>query len=178
MANQRLTDKSALAEPLNKADLLMCVDVSDTTGSAAGTSKKVLSKYVIQTDKLAVATAGLDLSSNPKLLVAAPGAGFAIQPLQIMIHCVFNSAPTTASNYLYVGFISADTTNYYARQRDFFKNASSDQTYFLGGNYSSNPATGIIDLTPDNKQLNIWTSVDLAGDWAMNIYTTYQIVKL
>tara|TARA_R100000655_G_C2915646_1_gene181361 strand:+ start:31 stop:567 length:537 start_codon:yes stop_codon:yes gene_type:complete len=178
MAGQRLTDKSALAEPLNSSDLLMCVDASDTTGSTAGTSKKVLNKYIIQTDKLALATADLDLASNPQTLVAAPSAGYAIQPLQIMFHCVYNSIPTTASNYLYVGFLSGDTANKYCSQRDFFRNATSDQTYFLAGNFSSNPSTGIIDATPDAKGLYLWTSVNLTGNWAMNVYTTYQLIKL
>ena len=178
MAGQRLTDKSAITEPLNSSDILMCVDASDTPGSAAGTSKKVLNKYIIQTDKLALATAELDLNANPQTLVAAPPAGYAIQPLQIMLHCVANSAPTIASNYLYIGFLSGDTTNFYARQRDFFRNGSSDQTYFFGGNYAANPASGVIDLTPSAKGLYVYTSVDFAGDWALNIYTTYQLIKL
>ena len=178
MANQRLTDKSELAEPLNSADLLMCVDASDTTGSAAGTSKKVLNKYIIQTDKLALATADLDLASSPQTLIAPPAAGFAIQPLQIMVHCVSNTIPTTASNYLYIGFISGDTTNFYARQRDVFKSASSDQTYFLAGNFSTNQAAGAIDATPNGKGLYLWSSVNLTGNWAMNVYTTYQLIKL
>ena len=50
MANQRLTDKSALANNTGTGDLFMVVDVSDTTGSSAGTSKKVDSQYIIQTD--------------------------------------------------------------------------------------------------------------------------------
>tara|TARA_R100000329_G_scaffold22313_1_gene21524 strand:- start:280 stop:567 length:288 start_codon:yes stop_codon:yes gene_type:complete len=95
-----------------------------------------------------------------------------------MFHCVYNSIPTTASNYLYVGFISGDTTNFYARQRDFFKNASSDQTYFFGGNFTNNPSTGIIDATPNGKGLYLWSSVNLTGNWAMNVYTTYQLIKL
>ena len=41
MAGQRLTDKSALTSNTASGDLFMVVDVSDSTGSAAGTSKKV-----------------------------------------------------------------------------------------------------------------------------------------
>ena len=52
MAGQRLTDKTALAEQTGSGDLFMVVDVNDTTGSAAGTSKKIDSKFVIQTDKI------------------------------------------------------------------------------------------------------------------------------
>ena len=39
MAGQRLTDKSALNNHTGSGDLYMVVDVSDTTGSSAGTSK-------------------------------------------------------------------------------------------------------------------------------------------
>ena len=44
MAGQRLTDKSALVTTPGTGDLLMIVDVNDTTGSAAGTSKKIDNK--------------------------------------------------------------------------------------------------------------------------------------
>ena len=54
MAGQRLTDKTALAENTANDDKLMVVDTSDTTGSSAGTSKKIDSKYIIQTDKVVV----------------------------------------------------------------------------------------------------------------------------
>ena len=54
MANQRLTDKTALEQQTSSGDLYMIVDVSDTTGSAAGTSKKLDSKFVLQTDKFSL----------------------------------------------------------------------------------------------------------------------------
>jgi hypothetical protein len=41
MAGQRLTDKTALEQQTGSGDLFMVVDVNDTTGSAAGTSKKI-----------------------------------------------------------------------------------------------------------------------------------------
>ena len=40
MAGQRLTDKTALTEQVGSGDLFMVVDVSDNTGSTAGTIKK------------------------------------------------------------------------------------------------------------------------------------------
>ena len=51
MANVKLTDKTALEEQLGSGDLFMVVDVNDTTGSSAGTSKKFDTKYLIQTEK-------------------------------------------------------------------------------------------------------------------------------
>ena len=49
MAGQRLTDKTALEQQVGSGDLLMVVDVNDTTGSAQGTSKKMDFKYLMQT---------------------------------------------------------------------------------------------------------------------------------
>ena len=42
MAGQRLTDKTALEQQTASGDLFMVVDVNDTTGSAAGTSKRLI----------------------------------------------------------------------------------------------------------------------------------------
>jgi len=74
MAGQRLTDKTALAEQTGSGDLFMVVDVNDTTGSAAGTSKKIDAKYIIQTDKFSLSNAEIKLLStaaSPKTLVGA-----------------------------------------------------------------------------------------------------------
>ena len=102
MAGQRLTDKTALTEQLASGDLLMTVDVSDSTGSASGTSKQIANKYVIQTDTLSLTASDLDLSSTPQTLVSAPGSGYFIQPLTITCIVTFVSIGTTQSNYLYI----------------------------------------------------------------------------
>ena len=66
MAGQRLTDKTALAEQTGSGDLYMVVDVNDTTGSSAGTSKSIDSKFVIQTDKFSLNNIPLHLINNYK----------------------------------------------------------------------------------------------------------------
>ena len=72
MAGQRLTDKTALEEQAGSGDLLMVVDVNDTTGSAQGTSKKMDFKYVIQTDKYSVTNQQVQsLHTDSKILVGA-----------------------------------------------------------------------------------------------------------
>ena len=48
MAGQRLTDKT-VTDRTASDDLYMVVDVSDTTGSAEGTSKAITADYVVQT---------------------------------------------------------------------------------------------------------------------------------
>lgn len=49
MANEKLTDKTALSSGSATDDLYHCVDVSDTTGSAAGTSKKQTAQNLLNT---------------------------------------------------------------------------------------------------------------------------------
>ena len=97
MANQKLTDKTELAEQAGSGDLLMVVDVSDTTGSSAGTSKKTDFKYVIQTDKISVSNAeAKSLDSTPKTLVGAL-SGYMITVYNVTI-LVTHASPNESSN--------------------------------------------------------------------------------
>ena len=55
MANEKLTDRTALAAGSAVDDLYMVVDVADTTGSAQGTSKQQTTQNVFNSlDNLAV----------------------------------------------------------------------------------------------------------------------------
>jgi hypothetical protein len=51
MADERLTDKTELQETPNINDFIHVVDVSDTTGSLDGTSKKVRFSYFFRGTK-------------------------------------------------------------------------------------------------------------------------------
>ena len=53
----KLTDLAALGTTPDSGDFLTVVDVSDTTGGAAGTSKKIEAEYIIQTDKITISNA-------------------------------------------------------------------------------------------------------------------------
>ena len=172
MAGQRLTDKSALANNTGTGDLFMVVDVSDTTGSSAGTSKKVDSKFGIQTDVLSV---NLDLNTTPKTIVSAPGSGKIIQPLTITFIYTYGSVAHVANNYLYVSYDSSSTSNYLVRQRDFIKNETADRTYIFGGG-DLTVGDGTCAASIDNKPLVVYSSVDLGGDGTIKCIVTYQTV--
>tara|TARA_Y100000385_G_C12947669_1_gene574064 strand:+ start:236 stop:760 length:525 start_codon:yes stop_codon:yes gene_type:complete len=174
MAGQRLTDKTALADNPTASDLLMVVDSSDTTGSAEGTSKSILNKYVIQTDSKNVS---LDLNSNPVNLVDAPGVGFIIQPITITAIVTYVSTGTTQANYLYISYDSSSTTNYLARQRNFFKDETASRTYIFSSD-GLTPSDGTYAGSINNKPLKIYANVDFTGDFTIQVLTTYQIVKL
>ena len=172
MANQRLTDKTVYAANLASGDKLMLVDKSDTTGSASGTSKQVDNKFIIQTD---IVTGNLDLLTTPLQLVAAPGAGFFIQPLVITVIYTYNSVASTTANNLYASYDTASPTNYIFSQRDFIRNESADRTYVLGAFIA--PSDGTFAGSIVNKKLLLHSSADLGGNGAFKVYTTYQVVK-
>lgn len=174
MAGQRLTDKTALAEPTASGDQLMIVDVSDTTGSSAGTSKKISAKYVIQTD---VVTGNLDLNTNPLTLVAQPGAGYIVQPITITVLYTFNSIASPTSNNLYINYDSSDATEYIVRQRDFIKDDAGHRSFQFGCD-GANLSNGVYEGSIENRALVMWASADLGGNGSFKVYVTYQIVKL
>tara|TARA_R100000664_G_scaffold398_1_gene1050 strand:- start:1084 stop:1611 length:528 start_codon:yes stop_codon:yes gene_type:complete len=174
MANVKLTDKTSLAQQTASGDQFMVVDVSDNTGSTAGTSKKVSAKYIIQTD---IVTGNLDLNSNPLTLVAAPGSGYIVQPLTITVLYTYNSVASTTVNFLYISYDSSSTTEYLARQRDFIRSDSADRSYQFGAS-DVNPSDGVYAGSIDNKALVMYTNADLGGNGSFKVYITYQIVKI
>ena len=92
MAGQRLTDKTALNNHTGSGDLYMIVDVSDQTGSTEGTSKKLDSKFVIQTDTVDMAASDFHtLATTPVTLVAVPGSGFATIPISCIVYVEYGT---------------------------------------------------------------------------------------
>ena len=183
MATARLTDKTNLASNADKADLFYVVDTSDTTGSSAGTSKKVLSKYMIQTDKISMSNAeiiALDdggASGEYKELIAAPGAGYMIVPLQATMICVGAGATESANIDLYMGFKETGTSQFWSYWRRFANTlaAAAVVTYSGNGTIST---TGAMPSTIANTNFKVWSGGTFNGGWGMDIYITYQIVKM
>ena len=181
MAGQRLTDKTALAEQTGSGDLFMVVDVNDTTGSAAGTSKKIDSKFVIQTDKISVSNAELVAlddgggAGESKTIVSAPGSGYIIVPLQTTIIATHAGSNETSNKSLYVGWDATQTLVYYTYWSRIMSAITSGTRTYLSG---ASAGTGSNPATIDNLPLLIWTNGTLNGGWSCDIYITYQIVKL
>jgi hypothetical protein len=179
MAGQRLTDKSALDENLASDDLLMCVDTSDTSGSSAGTSKKIDNKFVIQSDVQSLSSAqvnGMSVGGGQIELVAPPGSGYIVQPLFITCICTYVSSGNNGG-YLYVSNQAGQTGNYLVAQRDFYKLETADRTFMFGAAGTA-LADGTYDDTIDNLGLYAYSNTPFTGDWTMKIITTYQIVKI
>ena len=177
MAGQRLTDKTALGKPTDSGDLFHVVDVSDTSGNANGTSKKLEAKYMIQTDKVSVSNAEyLALNTTEKILVSAPGSGFAVVPLSDTMLYSEGSTPNIVSTSLYLGFKGISVKYYW----DFFKNWTTGTNvisyYFTGGQGGS----GVLDVSTDNQNFILWLGANptATATGTVEVYVTYQIVKL
>ena len=178
MASQKLTDKTALAEPTAKDDLYMIVDKSDTTGSSAGTSKKIDAKYIIQTDKVELSNADyLGLKTTAKTLVAAPGANNMIIPLSVAIQYTEGATQNTGTSALILGFKGISGTYYWDYFKNWTRNTSAVSYYFCGALRSG---SGVLDTSTENQPFLMWTSnsPSVGATGTAKIYVTYQIINL
>jgi len=174
MAGQRLTDKTALEQQTGSGDLFMVVDVNDTTGSSAGTSKKIDSKYVIQTDKFSLNNTEVQaLHTTPKTLIGAL-SGYMITPMAVTILCTYASSTESSSNNLNLGFEDNDTF-YWKQVRDIMNSKTTDITYCL----AASPGTsGACETSILNKPFICWANAAFNGGWTCDIYVTYAYTKI
>ena len=177
MAGQRLTDKTALDQQTGSGDLYMVVDVNDTTGSAEGTSKKIDSKFVVQTDKFSLTNAEVKLLSDgdsPKTLVGAL-SGYMPTIFNVTMLCTYAASTESSSNNMYFGFDSSTTSNYWASIRDVMNGKTTDITYTLS---AASPAGGAWSSTILNKPFIMWTDAALNGGWSFDVYVNYCYTKI
>ena len=179
MANQRLTDKTALTNHTGTGDLYMIVDVSDTTGSSAGTSKKLDSKFVIQTDKISVSSAefqAMDTSGGAgtfKTLVSAQGSGYAIVPLNVFVNATYTSG-SASNTTLYFGFISTSTLNYWSNTTRFMGTLTNTTYSFQSLSVSKGSFAGL----NDDKPFLMYAGNNFTEVISADVYVTYQVIQL
>ena len=177
MAGQRLTDKTALEEQTGSGDLYMIVDVNDTTGGSAGTSKKLDSKFLMQTDKFSLTNAEVKLlshSDSPKTLVGAL-SGYMITVFNVTILTTYAAATESSSNDLYFGFNSPFNSENWKQVRDMMNGKTTDITYVLS---ATPPAGGSCNSTILNKPFIMWSNAAFDGGWSCDVYVTYCYTKI
>ena len=175
MAGQRLTDKTALEEQAGSGDLLMLVDVNDTTGSSAGTSKKTDFKYVIQTDKFSLNNTEVQaLNTTSKTLIGAL-SGYMTTVFNVTVLCTYASATELSSNNLNFGYIDTDDNSYWKQIRDCMNGKTTDITYQIGADPSNN---GTCIQTILNKPFMMWSNAAFTGGWSCDVYVTYAYTKI
>lgn len=175
MANQKLTDKTALTEQAGSGDLLMVVDVSDTSSSAQGTSKKMDFKYVIQTDKFSLSNAEIQaLDSSPKTLVGAL-SGYMVTPISVTVLVTYASSTESSNNNLYFGFDTTNDTIYWATSSRFMGTKTTDRTYIFSAAQATHGVKGSSIL---NTAFSMWSNGAFNGGWSADVYVTYAYTKV
>ena len=175
MAGQRLTDKTALEQQPGSGDLFMIVDVSDSTGSSAGTSKKIDTKFLIHTDKISVYNAEvIDLHNNEKTLVGAL-SGYMITPISVTCLCTYAASTDNANKNLYIGYDDSTNTAYWDNSTRFMSGITTDTSFVFGGR-SAGGGTKTTSIL--NSPLVIWSNGAFNGGWSMDVYVTYCYTKI
>ena len=175
MAGQRLTDKTALDQQTGSGDLYMIVDVNDTTGSAEGTTKKIDSKFVIQTDKISVPNSDvIDLHTDEKTLVGAL-SGYMITPISVTCLCTYAASTESSNKNLYIGYDDSSDVKYWDNSSRFMGGLSTDTTFVFGGRSAGG---GTKEGSTINSPLVIWSSGAFNGGWSMDVYVTYCYTKI
>lgn len=126
------------------------------------------------TAKLTIATADvLHLNTTPIEIVAAPGAGYAIEVISASMKMVYNSATYATNTSLEL--ITAGATN--SQASTVIKNSASTIRRFADATtLASATATQLVD----NAALNVTVASGdpTAGDSDITVYCTYRIITL
>ena len=126
------------------------------------------------TAKLTVATADvLHLNTTPIEIVAAPGAGYAIEVISASMKMVYNSATYATNTSLEL--LTAGATN--SQASTVIKNSASTIRRFADATtLASATATQLVD----NAALNVTVASGdpTAGDSDITIYVTYRIITI
>lgn len=126
------------------------------------------------TAKLTIATADvLHLNTTPIEIVAAPGAGYAIEVISASMKMVYNSATYATNTSLEL--LTAGATN--SQASTVIKNSASTIRRFADATtLASATATQLVD----NAALNVTVASGdpTAGDSDITVYVTYRIITL
>ena len=175
MANLRLTDKTELTEQLYSDDLFHVVDVSDTAGSSAGTSKKVQARRLIVTTRAAFSNAEVqDLNSTAQDMFSPPAGYYAI-PISLTLFCEYAVATESSSKNLYVGYAGSGSTNYWDYIRDIMNSETGTRTYILGGGQPASDSAYVGDIS--GVSFKIWSDGAFNGGWTMKAYFTCTMIE-
>ena len=176
MANQRLTDKTELTEQIYSDDLFHVVDVSDTTGSSAGTSKKVQARRLIVTTRSSWSNAEVqDLNSTAQDLFSPP-AGYYVIPICLTMFCEYAAGTESSNNHLYIGYAGSGTTAYWDYGSRIMGGKTSDQTYQYSGGV---PVGGGLAYAGDISGVSFkaWSGGAFNGGWSVKAYFTCHMIE-
>tara|TARA_R100001369_G_scaffold92824_1_gene140201 strand:+ start:2543 stop:3109 length:567 start_codon:yes stop_codon:yes gene_type:complete len=185
----KVTDLAELAVAPASTDVLHIVDVGDTTGGPAGTSKKIQVSNLtggggagiltqVETTVSNADVLTMKYNDTPITLVAAQ-AGKIIVPTNINIVVTWGSPNESSSDDFRIGWDASTsvTTQYFSSLRDFMNGiASGIRSVVISPN---NTTFGtVLRETSENKPLQAWCTDVFNGGWSMKIYTTYYTITV
>ena len=178
---QRLTDKTSLASNPANDDLLMVVDVNDTTGSAEGTSKKILSPFVVGTEKVSVNnTEFQQLPTTGKKIVEKKGANTIVLPISVIVQYTEGATANTNSIRPTIGYIDGDSTYFWDFASKALMAPSNNGEWWIfqgrgGSDKGVSASTTII-----NTDLYFYTQAPatIFATGTLDIWTTYRVIDV
>lgn len=179
MAGQRLTDKTEL-DDLAAGDLFMAVDVSDTTGSADGTSKKIKAQSLIVTEKVSIDNATFhNLNTTGVKLVTEGSATDVIVPLSVYMAYTEGVTASTNTHGAYIGYDDGNITYYWYTNKFLFTSPNYNGNNWVLTNY--NNVKGVLPgSTLGGKALYFYfTGAPTAGaTGTVDVWTTYKMIDI
>jgi len=173
MAGQRLTDKGTFGTtPIDWADLLMGVDISDTTGSADGTSKSLKAQRLITTVTSSLDNAAVqDLDSTP-LDLFNPGTGFIVLPIAVTIVTAYAASTESSNNSLYIGYDATQVASHWDWSSRFMGGLTTSTCFVFTGTANTK---GVNAATIESLPLRMWSNAAFNGGWTCDVYATVSV---
>ena len=181
MANQKVSDLSALGGTPANDDVLYIVDTSATASKKVTYANLVAGAGgTVVTTKVSINNASvLDLKyDDTPITLKAAEAGKIIVPVKAIIVATHAGSNESSSDDLRMGWSASDSTTsqYWASARDFMNGVSSgtiSQAWSgqIGGGLSNSMTFSLTD-----KPFQVWCSDVFNGGWSMDVYFSYYMV--
>ena len=181
MANQKVSDLTALGGTPANDDVLYIVDTSATASKKVTYANLVAGAGgTVVSTKVSINNASvLDMKyDDTPITLKAAEAGKIIVPVSAVIVATHAGANESSSDDLKMGWSASDSTTSqsWGSSRDFMNGVSSGtvtQCYGgqIGGGTSNNMTFSIT-----NKPFQVWCSDVFNGGWSMDVYFSYYMV--
>tara|TARA_R110001599_G_scaffold286221_1_gene488751 strand:- start:863 stop:1426 length:564 start_codon:yes stop_codon:yes gene_type:complete len=187
MATKKVTQLTAATSAVD-SDLVMIVDVDDTTMSPEGTNKKITKANLLtgvgglltQVSQTVSNAQVLDMKyDNDPIVLVTKESGKIIVPVAINIEVTYAAATESTTNNLRCGWNAgtSGSTYYWDGKRNFMKSVTTDYALiFSGGVPASSGITGDTSLV--YKNLELWSTGDFDGGFSFVVYTTYYTITV
>jgi hypothetical protein len=183
----KLTDLAALGTTPASGDYLTVVDVSDITGGAAGTSKKVTYSNLGVGGTVVSVKVTLDNAdvltmkyNNTPITLKAAEASKIIVPVSCVCVATHAGSDETSSDDLRLGWDAAASTTIdrWGESRDWMIGITSGTLSTCFGGASSAGSSQTMTFSLINAPFQIWCTDNFTGGWSMDVYFSYYIAHI